>query len=69
MSPKQIDTLNHDINKWDQKHAELAGEKKKSWWRFRKAEPPVKLYGPYDQTKIELDATYQYMKENIASCI
>lgn len=46
----ELDKLNHEINKWDSKHAKLTGEKKK--WFAKKKEAPVKLYGPYDQTKI-----------------
>lgn len=53
----ELDKLNHEMNKWDSKHAKLTGEKKK-WFAKREKEMPVKLYGPYDQTKIELDATY-----------
>ena len=45
----------------------MTGEKKKRW--LFKREVPAKLFGPYDQTQVQLDATYQYMRENIASCM
>ena len=68
-----LDLIDHDINKWDKKHAidvDRANRKRiKAIRLLFSKNPDVKIYGPYDQEHPEYDATYQYMKETITPCM